>query len=492
MNITGFDKVAPYLTNPLVLWSCFGLLFLAVLLRYGERKGRLPHLVFFLILLVMVAVIYLGREEKAVWIPAAITMLGIVAPVALTWKSSVAGPNTAVSVDAGKVARELLAPLQGQLEAKDEQIKALTEAITALSKTGASTASINDALRALKQGDTAKAQAIFAEVLRSKEAEGRQANKEAAAAARHLGALAYMNDTKAALAAYRKAVELDPDDVEGWNVLGALLSRIGELAQAEKAYRKVLALAEAHQDKKKQAWAYGNLGNVYYTRGDLDKAKEMYRKALEINEALGSKQGMAENYGNLGNVYATRGELDKAKEMYRKTLELIALGNREGMAKIYGNLGNVYGTRNELDKAEEMYRKALALNEALGSREGMAANYGGLGTVAYIRRELDKAEEMHQKALKLHQALYSKEGMAQTYLNLGILYEERSNLAQAEAAWQKSLRLYQQMEATQHPDAMKVQQELNNLAQHRAAQQAPSIWPQHRAAQQAPSADNPR
>jgi len=39
-------------------------------------------------------------------------------------------------------------------------------------------------------------------VLKTKEAEGRQANKEAAAAARHLGALAYLHDTNGALAAY--------------------------------------------------------------------------------------------------------------------------------------------------------------------------------------------------------------------------------------------------------------------------------------------------
>jgi len=147
----------------------------------------------------------------------------------------VADGNVAVTYgmsmdDAIKLAEKLLAPLQGQLEAKDQQIKALTDAIAALSKTGAPAASIEAALQALAQGNTAKAQAIFAEVLRSKEAEGRQANKEAAAAARHLGALAYLHDTNGALAAYRKAVELDPDNAEGWNILGHLLHRTGELS----------------------------------------------------------------------------------------------------------------------------------------------------------------------------------------------------------------------------------------------------------------------
>jgi tetratricopeptide (TPR) repeat protein len=320
MNIAGFEKVAKYLAVPLVLVG------FVLMLAFGIHSQLIDSR-----LLTQVSVEESGAIIRLILgygfqLGLCVTVLGF---GLAAWSKHL--DKKVQAIDASKLAKELLTPLQGQLETKDEQIKALTEAITALSKTGAPAKSINDALQALERGQIKQAQAIFAEVLRSKEAEGKQANKEAAAAARHLGALAYMNDTESALAAYRKAVELDPDNAEGWNVLGALLSRTGELAQAKEAYRKVLALAEVHQDKEKQAWAYGNLGNVYYTRGDLDKAKEMYRKALEINEALVNKEGMARNYGNMGLVYHTRGDQDKAEEMHRKTLELyVALGNREG------------------------------------------------------------------------------------------------------------------------------------------------------------------
>ena len=145
------------------------------------------------------------------------------------------------SEEAAKLARELLAPLQGQLSAQDQQIKALTEAITALSKTGAPAASLNAALQALRQGDMSKAQAISAEVLHSKEAEARQACKEAAAAARHLGALAFMNNPTEAFAACQKAVLLDPDNADGKNMLTALLLR-GWFMPPEEAVRVMLAL----------------------------------------------------------------------------------------------------------------------------------------------------------------------------------------------------------------------------------------------------------
>ncbi|WP_417916678.1 tetratricopeptide repeat protein [Candidatus Electronema sp. JC] len=460
MDITGFEKIAKYLAVPLVLVG------FALMLVFGIHDKLIASGLLTQVSAKDTSEIIKLLLRYGFQLGMSVTVLGF---ALAAWSKHI--DSEVQPVDAAKLARELLGP---QLAAKDEQIKALTEAITALSKTGAPAASINDALQALEQGDTAKAQAIFAEVLRSKEAEGRKANKEAAAAARHLGALAYMNNPKEALLAYQKAVELDPDNADGWNPLGLLLKRTGELTQAEEAFRKVLALAEARQDKEKQAWALGNLGNVYRTRGELDKAEEMYRKVLALHQSLGSKEGMAADYANLGIVAYTRGELDKAEEMHRKALELHqALGHKEYMAANYGNLGIVYKTRGELDKAEEMYRKALAINEALGSKEVGAGLYGNLGEVYRVRGELDKAEEMHRKALELFQDLGGKEGIALSYGNLGFVYAQRGNLAQAEAALRKSLSLYQEMGAMQHPDAKKVQQWLDELAQQRASQTVP-------------------
>ncbi len=460
MNLAGFEKIAKYLAVPLVLIGFVLMLVFGIhseLIKSGLLQQVSQQDAGIIIKLMLRYGFQLGL---------CVTVLGF---VLAAWNKLI---DKVQPVDAPKLAKELA-------DTK-EQMKALTEAITALSKVNAPVKTINEALQELKQGHTAKAQAIFAEVLRSKEAEGRKANKEAATAARHLGALAYMNNPKEALRAYQKAVELDPNNADGWNELGKLLQRTGELAQAEAAFRKVLVLVEAHQDKQWQVKAIANLGNVYLTRGELDKAEEMHRKALALDQALDSKEGMAADYGNLGLVYERRREIDKAEEMHRKALALDqVLGSKEGMARDYANLGLVHDTRGELDKAEEMHRKALALDQDLDSKEGMAADYGNLGIVYERRRELDKAEEMYRKALELFQALGSKEGMAEDYSHLGSLYKKRGDLAQAEELWRKSLRLFQKMGAMQHPYAKKVQRWLDKLAQQRASQPAPP-------------ADNPR
>lgn len=179
----------------------------------------------------------------------------------------------------------------------------MREAVSAIPKqTAISNAKtrIKEALEEAAQGNTQLAEAIFSEVAARKSAEGKAANREAAEAERHRGTLAFLHDTGKALAAYRRATELDPENAAGWNSLGHLLVRTGELNDAEAAYREVQSLGEATNDRELLAIAYANLGNVYRTRGDLEEAEAMHQKALALNEALGRKKGMANQYANHG------------------------------------------------------------------------------------------------------------------------------------------------------------------------------------------------
>jgi len=172
MNLAGFEKIAKYLAVPLVL---VGFVLMLVFGIHSEliKSGLLPQV---------------SQEDAGIIIRLMLHygfQLGVCVTVfgfALAAWTKYMDTKQVISVDVGKLAREMVGPLQGQLAAKDEQIKALTEAVTALSKADAPTKDINAALRALEQGDTAKAKAIFAEVLRTKEAEGSKANKEAAKA----------------------------------------------------------------------------------------------------------------------------------------------------------------------------------------------------------------------------------------------------------------------------------------------------------------------
>ncbi len=103
-----------------------------------------------------------------------------------------------------------------------------------------------------------------------------------------------------------------PDDPAGWNRLGQLQLRIGDLDAAVRSFERVLALGNQAADQTLVAAATGNLGVLYSTRGDLDQAEAMYKKSLEIDEALGRKEYIANQYGNLGILYEQKGDMAAA------------------------------------------------------------------------------------------------------------------------------------------------------------------------------------
>jgi tetratricopeptide (TPR) repeat protein len=280
------------------------------------------------------------------------------------------------------------------------------------------------------------------------ETAGRNETKISAEYWRHIGALAFLHNTHKALAAYEKAVSLDPDDSEGWCYLGHLQYRLGNLTKAEKMHRTFLKLEETAGDKEGLAIAYGNLGLIYRTRGDLAEAEQMHLKSLGLEREVGHKNGMAADYGNLATIHHIRGDFDKAEDMYLNALKLFEDTGGEGIAIIYGNLGVIYQTRGDFDKAKKMQLKALKLSKELVHKDGMARAYINLGAIYSTLGDLAKAEKMQLKALKLDKELGRKEGMADANWNLSAVYNETGNKTRACECLRKTRDLWREMGLT--------------------------------------------
>ena len=272
--------------------------------------------------------------------------------------------------DAMKLAEKLAAE-KGEKDA--QVIKSLQETIQALAQQNTEKYDIQQAFDLLAQGNTAKAEEVFASIADEAKRKGKEANIKEAEALRHLGSLVFLHDTKKAFAAYQRSTELDPENWDGWNNLGHLYHRIGELENAGNAYMAVQKLSLLQLNREGEAAAYGNLGNVYKTQGDLKRSVEFHEKALTIDKELGNKEGMASQYGNLGNVYRIQGDLRRAIEFHEKALAIDKeLGRKEGMAANYGNLGNVYRIQGDLKRAIEYWKQSLALFQQLGAKDEIA------------------------------------------------------------------------------------------------------------------------
>ncbi|MDR4513086.1 tetratricopeptide repeat protein [Nitrosomonas sp.] len=271
--------------------------------------------------------------------------------------------HTGSSVEDAMKLAEQLAAKKGEQDA--QIIKSLQETILALTKQNANQSDIQEALDLLAQGETEKAEEIFTSVAEQARHKGKQASIEEAKALRHLGSLAFLHDTQKAFDAYKRSTELEPENPDGWNQLGHLYQRVGELENAEYAY--LTALKFVSSDQLNQAVVYNNLGIVYRIRGDLDRAINYHEQALTKNREFRHKTGMARDYGNLGLVYATRGDLDRTIDYYKKALAIdYELRRKEGMANQHTNLGIIYYTRGDLDTAIEHWEKSLIFYTEIG------------------------------------------------------------------------------------------------------------------------------
>ena len=160
--------------------------------------------------------------------------------------------NTIGDINASAKIKDIVATLtnhyQFNAQIKDEQIKALTQAVTTLSKGEGllgTAAELNEALDSLASGNTTQAKAMFTRAI---QLDGKEF-KQKAEAYRNLGALTLLDNAQEALKAYHRATELDPNNSDGWNNQRKLLELIGNLKNHSSANYKVFSLNQESKCK---------------------------------------------------------------------------------------------------------------------------------------------------------------------------------------------------------------------------------------------------
>jgi tetratricopeptide (TPR) repeat protein len=120
---------------------------------------------------------------------------------------------------------------------------------------------------------------------------------------------------------YRAARDLD-GVMRAENVAAAGAFATGDLPEADRGFRRALALAEQLHDELMQARCANNLGNVaYYRSADLD-ALSFYRLAEARFERLGMQHGVGETVINAGIVWRDLDLLDDALAAAERAFEL--------------------------------------------------------------------------------------------------------------------------------------------------------------------------
>jgi len=183
---------------------------------------------------------------------------------------------------------------------------------------------------------------------------------------------------KKAVEQFTKVTEKDPKDVESWLTLGRLYKLSQNSVDAEKAYKKVLAIEDGNED------ALTGLALVYSDLGDTVRATELLRKVADKNPSLRTLEALSGAYEQMREYSLAAETLKKAMELRPDSPEIkralatnLLLSEQPDAALKYFNelftedpkdvgallrISQIYRQKHDFDKAWESAKKAREID----------------------------------------------------------------------------------------------------------------------------------
>jgi arylsulfatase A-like enzyme/Flp pilus assembly protein TadD len=195
-------------------------------------------------------------------------------------------------------------------------------------------------------------------------------------------------DLERAVAKMKTVIAQDPNIMDAHLTMGNWLARLRRGEEAIAAYKQALSL------KPDDDVALGNLAHLYLARGkkqDALDALEVFRTALRANPKN------PQSWYQLATLYLDTNHLGEAESAF---VDALAANPPRGAA--YNGLGAVAFTRGDLGTAETLVRKGLALEPRLRT-----ARYN-LGRIREARGDRAQAEAEYREEL----ATYPDQGRA--------------------------------------------------------------------------------
>jgi len=154
------------------------------------------------------------------------------------------------------------------------------------------------------------------------------------------------NHTETAIAAYQKALELQPKMLEAQVKLAGALFRRGRIDAAQ---RRLETIVELNPVYSPQSWF--NLGVTRLKNGRPSLAREAFSQTVRLDPDL------AQGHVELGRLASENNRHGAAAEHFRRA---IAVDSTHVQA--YGSLGIVYVRMNQPSRARRMFEKVLELD----------------------------------------------------------------------------------------------------------------------------------
>lgn len=180
---------------------------------------------------------------------------------------------------------------------------------------------------------------------------------------------AAFNDSKGALDAYKKVIELDPVNTQALNECGSVYAGMGNNAEAENCYRRAIALLKPGD---KDPITYYNLATALFNQNKLPGAQSNAKIAYEQMDALKRNSDKAMVVYNYALIEDTLGNADKAITLYKEVLVL-----DPSNTKTKTNLGKMFMNMNppDADAALSFYLDAYNTSPSFELENNLGSAY---------------------------------------------------------------------------------------------------------------------
>ena len=195
-----------------------------------------------------------------------------------------------------------------------------------------------------------------------------------------------LEDYASAIHWLEKAAELDPKNHEAWYFLGRAYYTRSRMPEAKAAFRRVLDL------NPNDAKAEDNLGLVLESETHTAEAIEAYKQAIAWQQK--SETRSEQPYLNLGGLLL---DLDRTEEALLPLEEAVRLASGNALCRM--KLGIAYLRTSHLDKAQSQLEEAERLdpeNAAIHFQLGKL--YKQMHSMERARKEFARAEEIQSRA----------------------------------------------------------------------------------------------
>jgi CHAT domain-containing protein/tetratricopeptide (TPR) repeat protein len=244
-----------------------------------------------------------------------------------------------------------------------------------------------------------------------------------------------------------------------YNNLGHIYNQTGDIAQAEKYFRKTLEIREKILDPGdlRLASPLSNLGAVLITLSRYDEAEWLLTDAknIYILKYGDDYHELGHVYNNLGIIYSARGDYSKALNYHERAIQLLTKipGTYKNIIiNAYNNLGFIYQKMNDYEKASAWFLKNVEFSLTYAP-EKLTQTYIYLGNTYKHLGSYDIAEKYFQEAIQVTTQIYSDTHsiLASAYLNSGLFYTSQAEYKSGLNLYRKALKLYIQHYGFKHP-----------------------------------------